>query len=105
MTDTTERRTFGGRNGSEFLDNLARTLATQLQFGAHGTLSPDEQIAFGWGFRYGIDQVHQLLAAADREGPQAFDTISDLLDEALTAWNLGVRVRVVVDDDNPGTVQ
>jgi hypothetical protein len=89
---------FGGNNGAEFMENLGRLLAEKLEFSEHGKLTESEQIAFMWGFRHGIHQMHSLTKSAAMEGASTLSTIMEIFDEAVAVWALGIHARVRVAD-------
>lgn len=87
---------FQGGTGVEFLENLAHALAGSLTFEGHGNLTSDEQKAFLWGFRHGVHHMHGMLNASAEQSPHAFGLIKEMLDEAAEAWDIGVKVSVLV---------
>lgn len=88
---------------AEFIDRIARTLAESIVFDNHGPLSEDEQAAFQWGFRYGIDQTQKLLNEAANRDPKLFMLIGQLMQDAMNSWAISAKPSVILwtDLDKP----
>lgn len=105
--DTTSTQTtapaFEGLTGPEILDGIAEALSQRLRFREHGNLSDDEQTAFIWGFRHGINQLVGIVAAAHMQGPAAVTTVDRMVAEAVRAWGLGVTVKILAKPETDAT--
>jgi hypothetical protein len=85
---------FRAVHGGRLLDNIARLIAENFQ-AENGALSPEEQTAFVWGFRHGVNHLRDLLKSAETQEPDVLKTVWQIADTAVAAWGLETAVAIV----------